>query len=308
MSELAGRVAVVTGGARGIGAAIVRDFIARGAQVVVVDNGASIDGRTADAAVANHFTGALEPHAVALAAGIADPGVPEAAVALAHERFGRLDIVVNNAAILRDAFVFKGELADYEAVIRTNLVAGYALIRAAAPGLRERAKAEAPYHGGRIVNIVSTAGLYGNFGQAAYGSSKAGLAALARIAALDLARSGITANAVAPFAATRVTGAIVPATDAQAAYKEHALRVPAEPVARFVSFLCSRRAQHITGQVFGVRGREAFLFSQPRPVARVTFAADAGLEAVEDGVRTAFAADFVPLETDLDAFSEAPVV
>jgi NAD(P)-dependent dehydrogenase (short-subunit alcohol dehydrogenase family) len=193
-------------------------------------------------------------------------------------------------------------------VLRTNLMAGFALIRAATPGLRERAKTEAPYLGGRIINIVSTAGLYGNFGQAAYASAKAGLTALARISAFDLARAGITANAVAPFAATRVTDSIVPANEAQAAYKAHALSVPAEPVARFVSFLCSPRAQHITGQLFGVRGREAFLFSQPRPVARVTLAPDDDFSVVATQIERSFTPAFTPLETDLDAFSDAPVV
>jgi len=308
MSELTGRVAIVTGGARGVGAAIVRDFVARGASVVVVDNGASIDGRTSDPTIVTAFAESAGATVAPLAASIAEPGTAEAAVALALERFGRLDIVVNNAAILRDAFVFKGDIADYEAVVQTNLVAGFALIRAAAPGLRERAKAEAPYEGGRIVNIVSTAGLYGNFGQGAYASAKAGLAMLARIAAFDLARAGITANAVAPFAATRVTESIVPATDAQAAYKTHALSVPAEPVARFVSFLCSPRAQHISGQLFGVRGRETFLFSQPRPVARITLAPDDDFSTVATQVERSFAPAFTPLETDLDAFSSAPVV
>jgi NAD(P)-dependent dehydrogenase (short-subunit alcohol dehydrogenase family) len=308
MSELTGRVAIVTGGARGIGAAIVRDLVARGAQVVVVDNGASIDGRTADSSVAAAFALTLGNAVSPLSADIAEAGVADTAVALAHERFGRLDIIVNNAAILRDAFVFKGEPADYEAVLRTNLMAGFALIRAATPGLRERAKTEAPYLGGRIINIVSTAGLYGNFGQAAYASAKAGLTALARISAFDLARAGITANAVAPFAATRVTDSIVPANEAQAAYKAHALSVPAEPVARFVSFLCSPRAQHITGQLFGVRGREAFLFSQPRPVARVTLAPDDDFSVVATQIERSFTPAFTPLETDLDAFSDAPVV
>jgi len=308
VNELAGRVAIVTGGARGIGAAIVRDFVARGAKVVVVDNGASIDGRSTDPSVATSFTESLGTAVAPLALSIAEPGAAEKAVKLAHDLFGRLDIVVNNAAILRDAFVFKGELSDYQDVVHTNLIAGFALIHAAAPGMRERTKSEAPYTGGRIVNIVSTAGLYGNFGQAAYASAKAGLATLARIAALDLARAGITANAVAPFAATRVTESIVPASEAQSAYKAHAMSVPPEPVARFVSFLCSPQAQHISGQLFGVRGREMFLFSQPRPIARVTLAPDDDLDAVGTQVERSFAPSFTPLETDLDAFSSAPVV
>jgi NAD(P)-dependent dehydrogenase (short-subunit alcohol dehydrogenase family) len=106
------------------------------------------------------------------------------------------------------------------------------------------------------VNIVSSAGIYGNFGQAAYASAKAGLFGLTRVVAHDLARSRITCNAVAPFAATRVTESIQPANDAQAAYKQKALQVPAKYVARLVSFLASPGGAGISGQLFGARGRE----------------------------------------------------
>ncbi|MDB5093814.1 MAG: hypothetical protein JWO85_1915 [Candidatus Eremiobacteraeota bacterium] len=311
MNALAGRVALVTGGARGIGAAIVRAFVAHGARVVVVDDGSTIDGSTADRKVVEAFAEPFGDAVAPMARSIAESGVPDAAVALALERYGGLDIAVNCAAILRDGFVFKAATEDYEHVLRVNLIGAFGVVRAASPVLRENAKRErggAPYTWGRIVNIVSTAGLYGNYGQAAYAGAKAGLVALARVAALDLARSGVTANALAPFAATRVTDSIVPQNDAQAAYKAGALRVPAEPVARFVSYLCSERAQHVTGQVFAVRGAETFLFSQPRPVARELLGPEASLDDVADAVDRSFAPSFTPLETDLDAFATEPVV
>jgi NAD(P)-dependent dehydrogenase (short-subunit alcohol dehydrogenase family) len=311
MNELAGRVALVTGGARGIGAAIVRSFVAHGARVVVVDDGSTIDGSTADRTVVEAFAEPFGEVVAPVARSVAEPGVADAAVALALERYGGLDIAVNCAAILRDGFVFKAATEDYEHVLRVNLIGAFGVVRAASPVFRDNAKRErggAPYTWGRIVNIVSTAGLYGNYGQAAYAGAKAGLVALARVAALDLARSGVTANALAPFAATRVTDSIVPQNEAQAAYKAGALRVPAEPVARFVSYLCSERAQHVTGQVFAVRGAETFLFSQPRPVARELLAPDASLDDVADAVDRSFAPSFTPLETDLDAFATEPVV
>ena len=221
------------------------------------------------------------------------------AAELAQKRFGALDIVVNNAAIIRDAFIFKSDAESWDAVIRTNLTGAHRLLAAATPLMRDAVKAgRSP---GAIVNIVSTAGLYGNFGQAAYGAAKAGLVGLMRVVAHDLARSRIRCNAVAPFAATRVTESIKPANDAQAAYKAKALKVPARYVARLVSFLASERAAHVTGQLFGVRGREVFVFSQPRPVQRI-------LQTEEGLDLKALEPYFAELVTDLEAFSGDPIL
>lgn len=311
VNELAGRVAIVTGAARGVGAAIVRELIARGAQVVAADNGASIDGRKEDPALVAAFAAECGPAVAPLAQSVAAPGFADAAVTLACERFGGLDIVVNNAAILRDAFLFKGSRADFEAVVGTDLTAAYDLLRAATPVLRENAKngrGGAPYGWGRIVTIGSTAALYGNYGQAAYASAKAGLFGLMRVAALDMARSGVTSNMIAPFAASRVTETIVPATPTQAAYKAAALTIPAAPIGRFAAFLCSARAAHVSGQVFGVRGRETFVFSQPRPLARAITAPDPSLDELAALVEGDFAPHFTALETDLDAFSTSPAI
>ncbi|HEX6979746.1 MAG TPA: SDR family NAD(P)-dependent oxidoreductase [Alphaproteobacteria bacterium] len=309
---LEGRVALVTGAATGIGKAIAADLIARGASVVLADPGTGINGTGADPKLVETVADSLGPRAAAFPESIASPSAAAAAVALATRRFGGLDIVVNNAAILRDAFVFKLDPGDWQAVIHTNLSAAAFVTAAATPILRDNAKAGrggSPYGWGRIVNIVSTAGLYGNYGQAAYASAKAGLVALTRVTALDMARSNVTANAVAPFAATRVTESIKPANDAQAQYKERAMKVSAHHVATFVSYLCTPAAQKISGQLFGVRGREVFLFSQPRPVARlVRTDADWTPEALAPAVETEFAAKFTELSTDLEAFNTEPVV
>jgi NAD(P)-dependent dehydrogenase (short-subunit alcohol dehydrogenase family) len=173
--------------------------------------------------------------------------------------------------------------------------------------MRDAAKAgRAP---GRIVNLVSTAGLYGNYGQAAYAAAKAGLVGLTRVVAMDMARSKVNCNAVAPFAATRVTESIRPANDAQAAYKERALAVPAGYVARLVAYLCAP-ACDVTGQVFGVRGREVFLFSQPRPAARVVTPqlAELTLEALDTAISLRMREHFVDLSTDLEAFNTEPIL
>lgn len=307
---LAGRAAIVTGGARGIGAAVSALLVARGASVVVADNGASIDGRAQDPSVARDFAAGLGASAVAHVEDMSRPEAAAAAVELACDAFGGIDVVVNNAAILRDALVFRGAAPDWDAVIRNNLSGAYYLTAAATPAMRAQAKAGRGGGGwGRIVNVVSTAAWIGNYGQASYAGAKGGLAALTRVTALDMARAGVTCNAVAPFARSRVTEAIVPANDRQSRYKGKALKVPADPVARFVGYLCAPAAHSVTGQFFGVRGREVFVFRQPRPAARAVAAPggwddDALARAVASGLRPHFA----PLETDLEVFDTDPVL
>jgi NAD(P)-dependent dehydrogenase (short-subunit alcohol dehydrogenase family) len=303
--DLKNRVAIVTGGARGIGLAIVEDLRAHGANVVIVDAGVSIAGEPLDPQIAEQVAARMEGTA-ALCGDIAEPATAQQAVRLAQERFGSVDIVVNNAAIIRDAFIFKADPAAWEAVLRTNLTGAYRLLAAATPVLREQAKAgRVP---GAIVNIVSCAGFYGNFGQAAYGATKAGLMGLTRVVAHDLARSLIRCNAVAPFGATRVTESIKPANDAQAAYKEKALKVPAFYVARLVSFLASDAAAHVSGQLFGARGRELFVFSQPRPAQRL-LQPRGGFDLAGFGAAAkALEPGFADLVTDLEAFSGDPTL
>jgi NAD(P)-dependent dehydrogenase (short-subunit alcohol dehydrogenase family) len=296
--ELQGKVAIVTGGARGIGLAIFEELAAQGAAVVIVDSGVSISGEPLEPEIAQQAARRVAG-SIAVCGDIADARVAREAVELSQKRFGGLDIIVNNAAIIRDAFIFKSEPDDWDAVIRTNLSGAQRLLGAATPVMREQVKnGRAP---GAIVNIVSTAGIYGNYGQGAYGAAKAGLIGLTRVVAHDLARSRIRCNAVAPFAATRVTESIKPANEAQAAYKAKALRVPARHVARLVSFLASDRAAHVTGQLFGVRGREVFVFSQPRPAQRV-------LQGGEPLDLKALEPHFTELLTDLEAFSGDPIL
>jgi NAD(P)-dependent dehydrogenase (short-subunit alcohol dehydrogenase family) len=299
--DLQQRVAIVSGGARGIGLAIAEELAAQGAAVVIVDAGVSIAGQPEQPLLAEAIVKG-KPNWTAVCGDVADAAVANAAVQTAQSRFGAVDIVVNNAAIIRDAFIFKSDPAAWDAVIRTNLTGAQRLLGAATPVMREQAKAgRAP---GAIVNMVSTAGIYGNFGQAAYGAAKAGLIGLTRVVAHDLARSAIRCNAVAPFAATRVTESIQPANEAQAAYKRSALQVPAGYVARLVSFLASEAAAGITGQLFGVRGREVFIFSQPRPQERVV----QPRERFDAAAMQQLGRHFADLVTDLEAFSDDPIL
>jgi NAD(P)-dependent dehydrogenase (short-subunit alcohol dehydrogenase family) len=309
-----GRVAIVTGAGRGIGLAIATRLAAAGAKVVVADSGTAIDGSGADPSIAAGAARAIGGDAVAFAESVASPGAAKALVELAIRRWGGIDIVVNNAAIIRDALVFKGEPRDWDAVIHANLNAAYYLINAATPAMREQHKAGRPeagagYAWGRIVNIGSTAGLYGNYGQAAYGAAKAGLFALTRIAAMEMARSNVTANLVVPFARTRVTDIIRPANEAQAAYKERALKVDAKYVADLVLALASDAGSAANGQIIGVRGRELFLFSQPRPAARLAIAGgDWSPARVAEALTRELGAAMTDLSTDLEAFNSEPLV
>jgi NAD(P)-dependent dehydrogenase (short-subunit alcohol dehydrogenase family) len=305
--SLRGRVALVTGGARGIGLAISRRLYALGANVVIADAGVSIRGDEPDPTIAESAARELGPGALAFSADIAAPEAAAAAVALAVTSFGAIDLVVNNAAILRDAFIFKANTGNWDAVLRTNLSAPFYVLAAATPHLREQAKVgRAP---GRIVNITSSTGLYGNLGQSAYASAKAGLLGLTRVVAMDMARSAVTCNAVAPFAATRVTEAIQAASPGQTEYKERALKIPARFVADLVAFLCSPEAAGVSGQLLGVRGREVFLFSQPRPLARFSLPEGvAGGAALTAAFAEHFSTRLTDLGTDLEAFNTEPVV
>ncbi len=305
---LEGRSAIVTGAGRGIGQAIAEALAAQGASVIVADVGASIAGEGVDPEPAREVAEKIGRKAIAFGESVASPGVAKQLVEMAVKNFGGIDIVVNNAAILRDAFVFRMDPRDWDAVIHNNLSAAFYLINAASAVMRDQGKSGrggATYDWGRIINIVSSAGLYGNLGQAAYASAKAGLFGLTRVTAMDLARAQITVNAVAPFARTRVTDIIQPANEAQKSYKERALKIGAHHVANLVTALCAPAAKGVTGQLLGVRGREVFLFGQPRPVAKLEVEKP---EALAQDLTTKLGSNFTDMMTDLEAFNTEPLV
>lgn len=241
---LAGKVALVTGGGRGIGAAIAMGLAREGCDVVIVDHGAM------DAAhqVVRDVT-ALGRNAKAVEADVADYSLAETTVADAHAAMGRLDILVCCAGITRDAVSWKMTEADWDSVLAVNLKGFFTYCHAAARLFKEQ-------RSGRIVNIASINGLRGKFGQANYAAAKAGGIALSKSLAKELGRFGVNVNVVAPGLIETEMTRKLPREAMDAAVAETVLGRPGSPddVANAVVFLCSERARHITGEVIKVDG------------------------------------------------------
>jgi len=301
---LDGRVAIVTGAGRGIGRAVALHLAEHGASVVVNDSGVEIDGSGGSAEVAAAVAGEIVRRG-GRAVASADPvGTFEAAqriVARAREAFGGVDVLVNNAGIVRDRMIFNMTEAEWESVLKVHLTGTFACMRAALPLMRERRY-------GRVVNVISSAGLIGNVGQANYAAAKAGVAALTRICALDMARYNVTANCVAPFAHTRMTESIKGATPAQAEYLAKAKAALPEHVTPLIAYLASDLAAGVTGQIFGVRGKEIFLFSQPRPVYAIADLGGWTPEKIARATQSWLGSRLTPPETDFDVFRFPPLV
>src|SRR6476619_6183713 len=204
MGLLDGRVAVVTGSGRGIGREFALCFAREGAHVVVNDVGVSLDGRGTEedpAAQVCKEIEALGGHAVLNYNTVSDFEGAQRIVQTAVDAFGTVDILVNNAGIVRDRSLLKMEESDFDAVIGVHLKGTFNCTRHAAPIMKDKGY-------GRIVNITSSAGLRGNFGQTNYGAAKAGIMGMTFVWSLELGRYGITVNAIAPSGATRMTAAL----------------------------------------------------------------------------------------------------
>jgi 3-oxoacyl-[acyl-carrier protein] reductase len=244
MSEFAGRSAIVTGGSRGIGAAIVRELASRGAKVAF---NFTKNRELADQLVAE--IQAAGGHARAFQVDVTDSGAAELMVKEVKSEFGSVDYLVNNAGITRDNLVMRLKDEDWDAVQNANLRGAFAAIRAVSRGMMKK-------RSGRIINIASIVGLIGNKGQANYAASKAGLIALTKSVAKELGSRNILVNAVAPgFIETEMTAAMTQeARDALGQQIALERLGSVQDVAAMVAFLASDLASYITGQVFVVDG------------------------------------------------------
>ncbi len=241
-----GRVAIVTGAGRGLGREHALLLAANGAKVVVNDLGANVDGTGRDASFAAQTVAAIKKaggDAVVNGDDVGSWAGAKHMIDHALEAWGRLDIVVNNAGILRDRMLVNMSEEEWDAVIQVHLKGTFAPSRHAAAHWRELHKKTGEPVMGRIINTTSTSGIYGNVGQSNYGAAKAGIAAFTIIAARELKRIGVTVNAVSPSAQTRMTEGLRAVTDEQ-----RAMRDP-KWVSPVVTYLASEVAQDITGRV-----------------------------------------------------------
>jgi NAD(P)-dependent dehydrogenase (short-subunit alcohol dehydrogenase family) len=262
---LLGRVAIITGGARGIGRATAELMASLGAGLVVNDSGVDADGQNPDPHLVRHLVSSITDsggRAVANHDDVSDTEVGERLVEQAIESFGRLDIVVNAAGILRDRMVFNMSDEEWDEVIRVHLRGHFSTIRPAALYWRSRRNRDGHY---RIINVTSDSGLQGSPGQANYAAAKMGIVGLTYSSAQALARYGVTANAIAPGALTRMIGTIP--NDKQLSGIDESFTP--ENVAAVIAYVAGERTDWLTGRVLGVSGLDVRLFANPEVVASV---------------------------------------
>ena len=247
-----GKIAIVTGAGRGIGREHALSLASQGAKVVVNDLGGNIDGSGGDLSPAEQVVQEIKGmggEAVANGDSVSDWAGAERLINTAIETFGDLNIVVNNAGILRDRMLFSMSEAEWDAVINVHLKGPFAPTRFACVYWREQSKAGKPVSG-RIINTTSVSGIYGNPGQTNYGAAKAGIASFTNIAALEMARYGVTVNAVAPVALTRMTEGLGPAPESDEDREKRSPRW----IAPIVTWLASDEAAEVTGRIFEASG------------------------------------------------------
>jgi len=297
------KVVIVTGAGGGIGRDFALAMAAHGAKVVVNDIGASVSGEGKDAGPAQKVVEEIRARggtAVASTDSVSEWESANRIVKCAMDAYQRIDVVVNNAGILRDRFFFNMSVEEWKAVIDVHLNGTFYVSRAAAPYFKSQ-------NSGRYINMTSTSGLIGNFGQANYAAAKLGIAALSKSMALDMAKYKVTSNCIAPFAWSRMIGTIPAETPDQKARLEKLKRMETAKIAPLAVYLASDASQAVTGQIFAVRANEIFLISQNRPLRSVHRAEGWTPQAIAEQAIPAMQSQFYALDRSQDVFSWDPI-
>jgi len=297
------KVVVVTGAGRGIGREIALLAAREGAKVVVNDLGGNADGAGESAGPAAEVVEEIRAGsgtAIANTDSVAEPASAKRIIETAINSFGRIDGVVNNAGILRDRIFHRMTVEDFELVVQVHLMGSFYMSHAAAQHFRAQ-------ESGAFVQLTSTSGLIGNFGQANYAAAKMGIVGLSRSIALDMQRFNVRSNCVSPFAWSRLVSTIPTETEADKARVAKLQAMGAEKIAPLSVFLLSDAAKNITGQIFAVRRNEIFVMSQSRPVCSVHHSEGWDCARIAAQAMPALKRAFVPLERSGDVFSWDPV-
>ena len=301
--ELENKVAVVTGAGGGIGREMALALAAEGVSIVVNDIGVSLTGDGGSKSPAEETCGLITQkggQAITSNESVSTWESAQLIIKKAIDTYGKIDIVINNAGILRDTIFHKMEPSDWEDVINVHLNGGFYVSRAAAPYFREQ-------NSGAYVHMTSTSGLIGNFGQANYSAAKLGIVGLSKSISLDMSRYNVRSNCIAPFAWSRMTNSIPANTDAEKERVERLKKMTPETNAPLAVFLASAAAKEVTGQIFSARLNELFIYNQNRPIKSIH--SDKGWTPQEIAQRAypAFKSSMTDNERSGDVFSWDPM-